>query len=56
MMSIERQCNEVVELLAAIQACVDREGWPIPCRAADFEVYIERARQLVGVVNARRRS
>jgi len=56
MMSIKRQCNEVVELLAAIQTCVDREGWLIHCRAADFEVYIERARDQVGVVNIRRRS
>lgn len=63
MMSIKRQCSEAVALLAAIQACVDRThqadyrgGGLIPCRAEDFEVYIERARDLLGVVDARRRS
>ena len=49
MMSMQRQCNELAALLAAIQTCVDRKGWLIPCRAADFEVYIARSRELMGV-------
>lgn len=63
MMSIKRQCSEAVELLARIQACVDRThqrdyrgGGLIPCRAEEFEVYIARARELLGVVDQRRRS
>lgn len=56
MLSANRQNSEAVELLAAIQECIDREGWPIPCRAADLEVYTERARELLGIVNIRRRS
>jgi hypothetical protein len=49
MMSMQRQCNELVDLLTAIQTCVDREGWLIPYRAADFDVYIARGRELIGV-------
>lgn len=49
MLSIERQCTEVTRLLAAIQTCVDRDGWMIPCRAADFDAYIAQARALMGV-------
>jgi hypothetical protein len=56
MMSINRQCDEAMQLLAAIQTCVDREGWVIPWRAADFQVYVERAREQVGVVNVPRRT
>lgn len=54
MMSIQRQCNEAVALLAAIQACFGRDGWPIPCRAGDLMVYVERMRDLVGVPNQQR--
>lgn len=50
MKSMNRQCDELVALLQQIQTCVDREGWPIPLRAADFEVYIARARELIGVI------
>jgi len=55
MMSMQRQCNEAVELLAALQACFGRDGWPIPCRAEDLKVYLERMRNLVGVPNTQRR-
>jgi hypothetical protein len=60
-LSIERQCNEAMELLAAIQSCVDRGkqdayrgGGLIPCRTDEFEVLIQRTRQLVGVVDVKR--
>lgn len=56
MMSTERQCNELVDLMQKIQACVDRKGRVIPCRADDFFIYVDRGRDLVGVVNIRRRS
>lgn len=49
MKSVHRQCDELTELLAAIQTCIDRQGWVIPCRAVDFEVYIARGRELMGV-------
>lgn len=49
MLSIQRQCTEVTAALAAMQACVDRQGHVIPCRAEDFAVYIARARGLMGV-------
>lgn len=49
MMSINRQCEEVTRLLAAIQACVDRDGWMIPWCAADFDAYIAEARLMMGV-------
>lgn len=62
MKSINQQCDEAMALLAAIQTCVDRGdqdeyrgGGLIPCRAAEFEVYIERARHLVGVVTTKKR-
>lgn len=48
MMSIKRQCTELFNLMSAIQTCVDRNGWLIPCRADDFAVYISRSRELVG--------
>lgn len=49
MISANRQYTEICEVLEAIQACVDREGWVIPCRAADFAEYVTRARELMGV-------
>lgn len=49
MMSMQRQCNELIDLVAAIQTCVNRQGWLIPCRAEDFAIYIARGRLLVGV-------
>lgn len=50
MMSMQRQCAEVTELLASIQACVDRQGNVIPCRAGDFATFISRGRAHMGVV------
>lgn len=55
MLSTQRQCDELVDLMAKIQACVDRTGWVIPCRGDDFKVYIERGRGLVGVTDRVRR-
>lgn len=49
MLSVQRQCDELAALMAAIQTCIDRTGWVIPCRADDFKVYIARGRALVGV-------
>lgn len=49
MLSIERQCAEVTNLLAALQGCVDRHGHVIPARAEDFAVHIARGRALMGV-------
>ena len=43
------RCSEVCELLAAIQTCVDREGYVIPARSQDFRTYVERAREYMGV-------
>jgi len=56
MLSENRQCNELVALMQAIQTCVDRDGWLIPCRAADFAVYVERSRDAVGVANYKQRA
>lgn len=49
MLSVTRQCTELFQLMLAIQKCFDREGSPIPCRAEDLAVYLERARDQVGV-------
>jgi hypothetical protein len=49
MISIKRQCTEVTDLLAALQACVDRQGHVIPCRAEDFAVHVARGREAMGV-------
>lgn len=48
MMSMQRQCNELVDLLAAIQTCVDRDGSVIPCRAEDLAVHVARGRDMIG--------
>lgn len=51
MLSIERQCTEVTAILEALQACVDRQGDVIPCRAESFAVFVARGRSLMGVTS-----